>query len=85
MRSADARLHASSRFKSVRQSFFEGQYFGGASLFKDARARGFGSAPEVFAASPTLLACIPEANFPQLLMVDPNLSELQHELYKFDA
>ena len=60
------------RFKPVKFSYGEGQYFGGASLFKDARPRP-GKELEVFASSRTVLACINSANFARLLSVDQNL------------
>jgi CRP-like cAMP-binding protein len=57
------------RFKPVKVSYGEGQYFGGAGLFKDARPRP-GKELEVFAASRTLLACVNAVNFARLLAVD---------------
>ena len=55
--------------KALKQTYTQGQFFGGASLFKDAAPRP-GKAVEAVAAQPTLLACVSEANFPRLLTVD---------------
>lgn len=64
-----AHSHDPRRPRPVKQSFGEGMYFGGASLFKDARPRP-GARTDAFASTATLLACVSEANFPRLLQVD---------------
>ena len=60
--------------KALKQTYTQGQFFGGASLFKDAAPRP-GKAVEAVAAQPTLLACISEANFPRLLTVDASIQK----------
>ena len=60
------------RFRPIKATYGEGQYFGGSSLFKDARSRPSGQI-EVIATSKSLLACVSPLNFGRLLSVDQTL------------